>query len=313
MLNYLLKKLMIFLLSILFVITLTFILMKSIPGDPFISSQEIPKETLAALYKYYGLDKPLHLQYLKYIKGFLKADLGPSFIYQGRTVNQIIRDGFPVSIVLGLEALSLSIFFGIFFGSLAALKKNKWQDHFYTIVAIIGISVPNFLLATFLQYIFAIKLKILPVARWDNFLYTILPAISLSALPTAFIARIIRTNMIEVLEQDYIKNAYAKGLTHFKVIFRHGLKNALIPILSYIGPIATYVLTGSFVIEKIFGIPGLGQWLILSISNRDYTVILGLTVFFSSILITLVFLGDVLTAMLDPRIKIIPKKLKYEK
>jgi oligopeptide transport system permease protein len=282
--------------------------MKSIPGDPFIQAQEIPQETLDALHKYYGLDKPLFIQYIKYIKGFLKADLGPSYVYQGRRVNQIIKDGFPISMTLGLEALFIAITFGITLGSISALKKNKPSDNMYMIIAILGISIPNFLLATFFQYIFAMKLKIFPVARWETFYHTILPAISLAALPTAFIARLTRTNMIEILEQDYIKTAYAKGLSSFKVIVKHGIKNAIIPVISYLGPMTTYILTGSFVIEKIFGIPGLGQWLILSISNRDYPVILGLTVFFSVILITFVFVTDLIIAILDPRIKILKKK-----
>lgn len=305
---YILKKIIIFLSSIFFIITLTFVLMKSIPGDPFIQAQEISQETLDALYKYYGLDKPLHVQYIKYLKTFLKGNLGPSYIYQGRNVNDIIKDGFPISFTLGLEALFLSLFLGISLGCIAALKRNHWQDNLSTTFSILGISVPNFLLATFLQYLFSIKFKIFPVARWESFFHTILPAISLAALPTAFIARLIRSNMIEILEQDYIKTAYAKGLSSFKVILKHGLRNAIIPVISYLGPVTTYVITGSFVIEKIFGIPGLGQWLILSISNRDYPVILGLTVFFSVILITIIFLCDILIGVLDPRIKITPQK-----
>jgi oligopeptide transport system permease protein len=277
--------------------------MKSIPGDPFIQAQEIPKETLENLYRYYGLDKPLYIQYLKYLKGIITADLGPSYVYEGRTVNQIIRDGFPVSMAIGVQALIISLFFGISLGSIAALKKNQWQDSFVMFIAILGISIPNFLLATFLQYFFSIKIKIFPVARWGTFIHSILPVLSLAAMPTAFIARLTRTNLIEVLEQDYIKTAYAKGLNSFQVIIKHGLRNAIIPVVSYLGPITTYVLTGSFVIEKIFAIPGLGQWLILSISNRDYTVILGITVFFSSLLITLIFTTDIIIGFLDPRIK----------
>jgi oligopeptide transport system permease protein len=288
--------------------TLTFFLMKSIPGDPFIQEQEIPKEILTSLYKHYGLDQPLYVQYLKYLKGFFTFDLGPSYIYQGRTVNQIINDGFFVSMTIGLQALVISVFFGITFGSLAALKKNRWPDTLSILIAIIGISLPNFLLATLLQYFFAIKLKLLPVARWGSFAHTILPSIALAAMPLAFIARLTRNNMIEVLEQDYIKTAYAKGLNHIQVIVGHGLRNALIPVISYLGPITTYVLTGSFVIEKIFGIPGLGQWLIHSISNRDYTVIMGLTVFFSILLMSIVLLTDIIIAFVDPRIKILNDK-----
>lgn len=278
--------------------------MKSIPGDPFIQEQEIPKEVLDSLYKHYGLDKPLIVQYLKYLKGFASFDLGPSFIYQGRSVNQIIKDGFQVSFCMGIEALSVAILIGITLGSLAALKKNSWIDTISIIVAIIGISAPNFLLASLFQYVFGIKLMILPVARFESFAHTILPVLALAAMPTAFIARLTRTNMIEVLQQDYIKTAYAKGLTSYQVVIRHGLKNALLPVIAYLGPVSAYIITGSFVIEKIFGIPGLGGWLIQSISNRDYTVIMGLSVFFSSILISIILLTDILLGLIDPRIKI---------
>jgi len=305
--NYILKKIFIFLASTFFIITLTFFLMKALPGDPFIQEREIPREILTALHKHYGLDKPLYIQYLKYLKGFVQFDLGPSFIYQGRTVNQIIKEGFPVSFIIGVEALLLSIFLGLTCGSIAALKRNKWQDSMVMIIAILGISLPNFLLATLLQYVFAIKFHLLPVARWGSFAHSILPAIALTAMPTAFIARLTRSNMIEVLEQDYIKTAYAKGLNHYQVILKHGLRNGILPIISYLGPISTYVLTGSFVIEKIFGIPGLGQWLIHSISNRDYTVIMGLTIFFSMMLMTVVLITDILMVFIDPRIKIFSK------
>lgn len=307
MFNYILKKIFIFLASTFFIITLTFFLMKALPGDPFIQEREIPREILTALHKHYGLDKPLYIQYLKYLKGFVQFDLGPSFIYQGRTVNQIIKEGFPVSFIIGVEALLLSIFLGLTCGSIAALKRNKWQDSMVMIIAILGISLPNFLLATLLQYVFAIKFHLLPVARWGSFAHSILPAIALTAMPTAFIARLTRSNMIEVLEQDYIKTAYAKGLNHYQVILKHGLRNGILPIISYLGPISTYVLTGSFVIEKIFGIPGLGQWLIHSISNRDYTVIMGLTIFFSMMLMTVVLITDILMVFIDPRIKIFSK------
>lgn len=282
--------------------------MKAIPGDPFIQENEIPKEILKSLYKHYGLDKPLFTQYLLYLKGFITLNLGPSLIYQGRSVNQIIFDGLPISLTLGSLALIFSVFSGIFLGSIAAIKKNRWEDSIAMIIAIIGISIPNFLLATLLQYLLAIKIKLFPVARWGSFSHMILPAFSLAAMPTAFIARLTRTNMIEVLSQDYIKTAYAKGLSTFRVIFFHGLKNALVPVVSYLGPVVTYIITGSFVIEKIFGIPGLGQWLIHSISSRDYTVIMGLTVFFSFLLMTFVLLSDIIIAIIDPRIKLINKK-----
>lgn len=310
MFGYVLKKIFIFIVSLFFIISLTFFLMKAIPGDPFTQDQELPKEILENLHKHYGLDKPLHVQYFQYLKNCIKLDFGPSYIYQGRTVNQIIKENFATSLILGAEALFIAVPLGIFLGSLAALKKNKKQDAIAMIIAILGISIPNFLLATLLQYVFSIKLKLLPIARWEGFAYSILPAISLAATPMAFIARLVRSNMIEVLEQDYIKTAYAKGLTNFQVVLKHGLRNAILPVISYLGPIITYLITGSFVIEKIFAIPGLGQWLIHSINNRDYTVIMGLTIFFSILFMSIILLADIASAIIDPRIKIIYQKNK---
>jgi oligopeptide transport system permease protein len=304
MLRFLTKKLIIFLLSLFFVVTLTFFLMKSIPGDPFLQEKVIPKEILESLRSHYGLDKPLLFQYIKYLKGIVVGDLGPSFVYEGRMVNEIIKEGFPISALLGLEALCLSLFFGVLFGSIAAEKRGSGKDHLFSIFSLIGISVPSFLLATLLQYVFALKLGIFPVARFGTFLHTVLPSLALAAMPTAFIAKLVRTSLLEVLQQDYIKMAKAKGLSSFQIITRHALRNAMLPVLSYLGPLMAQILTGSFVVEKIFGIPGLGQWLILSICNRDYTLILGLTIFFSFLLMSLVFFIDILYEWLDPRIRL---------
>jgi oligopeptide transport system permease protein len=302
--NYFLRKIIIFISSIFFILTVSFFLMKIIPGDPFLDEKVIPKEILNSLHKHYGFDQPLYKQYLKYLQGVFKGDLGPSYIYQGMRVQEIIKEGFPISAMLGIEALSLALFFGILFGSLSSLYKGNWQDTSIMAIAIIGISVPSFLMASFLQYLFAIKLKILPIARWTDFSHTILPAIALAATPTAFIARLIRSNMIEVMQQEYIKTAFSKGLSPLYVVFHHALRNAILPVVSYLGPVSAQILTGSFIIEKIFAIPGLGSWLIMSISNRDYTVILGVTLFFSVILISIVFLVDILYGFIDPRIKI---------
>lgn len=316
MISFLIKKFLICLLSLFIVITLTFIIMKSIPGNPFLQEQELPEEILKGLWQHYGLDQPLHIQYFKYLKGFLTLDLGPSLIYQGRSVTQIIADGFPVSALIGLEALFISLFLGFLFGSLGALYKNKsvFIEKTTSLVSVIGISVPNFLMATLLQYLLAIKLNLLPIARFDSFAHTILPALSLSLLPTAFITRLLKNGLIEVLSSDYIKLAYAKGLNQFQVLWRHALKNALLPVIAYLGPLVTHILTGSFVIEKIFGLPGLGSWLITSISNRDYPLIMGLTVFFSLLLLSTVFLADLLSVFIDPRIKLFKEnKEAYKK
>lgn len=303
MISYFFKKLGILLLSLLVVATLTFFLMHAIPGDPFTQEKAIPPEILQAMQKHYGLDKPLIAQYFDYMQGLCRLDLGPSFKYQGRTVNEIIQEGFPVSLCLGAEALLISLGFGILLGSLSACKQGKWQDRSNMFIAILGLSVPSFLLATFLQYLLAMKLEILPVARWGSFEQSILPALSLAALPTAFIARLLRTSMIEVLHQDYIQTAKSKGLSPSWILYKHAFRNALLPVASYLGPLTASILTGSFAIEKIFGIPGLGQWFVLSITNRDYTVIMGTTLFYSVLLMTAVFLVDLVYSWIDPRIK----------
>lgn len=300
---YLLKKGSILLFSLFVVATMTFFLMHAIPGDPFTQDRAIPEEILQAMYKHYGLDQPLIVQYGKYLKGLITLDLGPSFKYQGRTVNDIIREGFPVSLALGMEALFFAVISGITLGAIASFKHLRWQDHLTMVVAVLGISVPSFILATFLQYLFAMKLDLLPVARWGTFSQTILPALSLAALPMAFIARLTRANMIEVMQQDYIQTAKSKGLNSFQILWRHVLRNALLPVITYLGPLTAAVLTGSFAVEKIFGIPGLGQWFVMCITNRDYTVIMGTTVFYSAILMLAVFLVDILYCFLDPRIK----------
>ena len=310
MTKFLLKKTLILLISLFMVATLTFVLMQAIPGDPFTQEKAIPEEILKAMYRHYGLDQPWYVQYGRYLKGLITWDLGPSFKYQGRTVTEIIKEGFPVSLTLGLEALLFSIFFGIGLGSIAALKHLKWQDHMTMVIAAVGISVPSFLLATFLQYLFGMKLDLLPVARWGSFDHTILPSLALAALPTAFIARLTRSNMVEILQQDFIQTARSKGLSPTKLILNHALRNALLPIVTYLGPLTTAILTGSFAVEKIFGIPGLGQWFVMSITNRDYTVIMGTTVFYSTLLMVSIFLVDILYCFIDPRIQLMEKKVR---
>lgn len=300
--RYLLSRLGATLLSLWVIITITFFLMKAIPGDPFTQEKALPKEILQSLYEHYKLNDPWYVQYGNYLKGIVTWDLGPSFKYKSRTVNEIIRSGFPISATLGLEAMAIALFSGVTLGSLAALKQNKWQDALSMVVAVLGISVPSFILAAFLQYFLSIKLDLFPVARWGTFAQSVLPAISLAALPTAFIARLTRASMVEVLGMDYIKTARAKGMSPRRVIMAHGLRNAILPVVTYLGTLTTNILVGSFIIEKIFGIPGLGQWFINSITNRDYTVIMGITVFYSALLLTSMLVVDLLYPWIDPRI-----------
>jgi oligopeptide transport system permease protein len=297
------KKLFSLLLSLFIAASLTFFLMKSIPGDPFTQDQAIPEEILKAMYRHYGLDQPWYVQYGHYLKGLVTWNLGPSFKYESRTVNEIIASGFPVSLTLGVEALLFATSIGVILGALSALKQSRWQDHFLMLLAVIGISLPSFIMATLLQYLFAMKWDLLPVARWGTFSQSILPALSLAALPTAFIARLMRAHMIEALQQDYIQTARSKGLNSLQILWFHALRNAILPVISYLGPLTASILTGSFVIERIFGIPGLGQWFVMSVSNRDYTVIMGMTVFYSALIIMSAFIVDMIYSLVDPRMR----------
>ncbi|MCB1068335.1 MAG: ABC transporter permease [Simkania sp.] len=307
--RFIIRKVFFLALSLFLVASFTFFLMQAAPGDPFLQEQAIPEEIMKSMYKHYGLDQPWYVQYVRYLKGLITWNLGPSFKYEGRTVNDIIQEGFPVSFILGLEAIFISIFTGILLGTLAAIRRGRWQDHLCMILAVVGISVPNFIMATFLQFIFSMKLDILPVARWGSFAHTILPALSLAALPTAFIARLTRANMVEVLEQDYVQTARSKGLSEMGVVFKHVLKNSLLPVITYIGPLTSAIITGSFIVERIFGIPGLGGWFVTSITNRDYTVIMGVTIFYSALLMISVFIVDILYKIIDPRIQIDQRRI----
>lgn len=308
MLLYTVKRFFSLLAVLLVIITATFVLMHAIPGGPFTGERNLPPAVLKNIEVRYHLNDPLWMQYLDYLKHIAQGDLGPSFKYEARTVNEIIAESFPVSAELGLVSVALAIVIGIPVGIISALRQNRWPDYAAMFFGTVGISVPSFILATLLIYVFALKLELLPVAMWGDFEYMILPAVSLAWLPSAFIARLMRSSMLEVLSQDYIKTAKAKGLSTFMIIYRHALKNAIIPVVTYLGPLIASVLTGSFVIESIFAIPGLGRYFVTSIYNRDYTVILGVTVFYSTLLVFLNFLVDISYAYLDPRVKLDTRK-----
>ncbi|HPB33905.1 MAG TPA: ABC transporter permease, partial [Caldisericia bacterium] len=272
------------------------------PGGPFTKEKKLPDAVLKNLEKKYNLDAPLWKQYTDYMLDLLKGDLGPSFRYDALTVNDIIKKGFPVSALLGFISILLAIIIGIPAGVISSLKQNSWRDNIVMFFSILGISIPNFILATLLMYIFGLKLGILPIAGWGNFSNLILPSITLAAYPTAFIARMTRSSMLEVLSQDYIKTARSKGLSEYVVIFKHGLKNAILPVVTYLGPLIAAVFTGSFVVERLFFIPGLGRYYVTSIYDRDYTVILGTTIFYAAFLVFANFIVDIVYAFLDPRI-----------
>lgn len=277
--------------------------MHAIPGDPFIGDQVIPDEVLRSLYSYYGLDQSLWMQYKNYLNGIIHGDLGISIVFQGKSVSKIICNAFPVSFQVGIQAFCLSIPCGIVLGTISALREGKWQDFGSMFIATLGISIPNFVAAAFLQYLFAIYFPIFPIARWEGFQYSILPTLTLSLLPTAFIAKLVRSNLIEILKLDYIKRAKAKGLSLFQILFRHALPNALLPLIAYLGPVSAQILTGSFMVERIFALPGLGQWMIHSIHARDYPTIMGLTFFYSSLILVSSFISDLLLYFFDPRLK----------
>ncbi|MBA4536450.1 ABC transporter permease [Bacillus aquiflavi] len=304
MARYIGKRLLYLIISLWLIITATFFLMRIAPGNPFTSEKKLPPEIEANLNAHYGLDQPWYMQYVDYLVRIAKWDFGPSFKYKSQTVNDLINEGFPISLILGVEAILLAVSLGMILGVIAALKHNKWQDYSAMIVAVMGISVPSFIMATILQYFLAIKAGVFPVARWESFAHTILPALALASTPMAFIARLTRSSMLEVLSNDYIKTAKAKGLNQWAITIKHTIRNALLPVVSYLGPLSAGVITGSFVIEKIFGIPGLGSHFVLSIGNRDYTVIMGITVFYSIILLVSILLVDIAYGFIDPRIKL---------
>ncbi|MFO1444792.1 ABC transporter permease [Bacillus sp. Bva_UNVM-123] len=304
MAKYIGKRLLFMLITLWLIITATFFFMRIAPGNPFTSEKKMPPEIEANLNAHFGLDQPWYVQYGEYLVRIVNWDFGPSFKYKAQTVNDLINEGFPVSFVLGMEAIFLAVSIGVLLGIIAALKHNKWQDYSAMIFAVLGISVPSFIMASVLQYIFAIKLGIFPVARWESFMHTVLPAVALASTPMAFIARLTRSSMLEVLNNDYIRTAKAKGLSQGVITVRHAIRNALLPVVTYMGPLTAGILTGSFIIERIFGIPGLGAHFVTSIGNRDYTVIMGVTVFYSILLLLSILLVDIAYGIIDPRIKL---------
>ncbi|MEB3100647.1 ABC transporter permease [Ferviditalea candida] len=300
----LLRKFLSMLLSLFVLITATFFLMKAIPGDPFSSAKQVPDQVRAHLYAHYGLDKPVWEQYWIYLGHILHGDLGMSMKQQYQSVNQIIGDSFVPSFELGVGALIVSAVIGVWFGMAAALHHRKAVDTAIMIFAVIGLSVPSFVLASIFQYYLGVKLHWFAVAGLRNPIDYVLPTITLAALPTAFIARLTRASMLEVLNADFIRTAKAKGLNRTVIAYRHALRNALLPVLSYFGPLTANVITGSVIVESMFGIGGLGKYFVYSISNRDYPVIMGITIFYAAVLMAARFLTDAAYMWVDPRIKL---------
>ncbi len=301
--RYMLKRLFISILTILVLVTIVFILVRLMPGDPFASDKLTPEIRLN-LEKYYGFDKPLIVQYFTYIKNLLKGDFGYSMKYVNQSVNSIIADSFPYSFDLGMRALSLSISLGIVFGLIAALNRGKTLDYVSVIIAIVGTSVPDFIIGGLLQYFFGIKWSLFPVAQYKGLEYTIMPSIALGFYTLAMVSRLMRASMLEVVQQDYIKTARSKGISRFRITYKHQIRNAIMPIVTVLGPTVASVLTGTFVIESIFAIPGMGKYYVQSVQNLDYTLILGMTVFYGTFLVIANMIVDMLYGIIDPRIRI---------
>ena len=316
-LKFSIKRIAMGLVTLWLVITITFFLIHMLPGDPFQSEKAIPPKVKENLMAKYHLDRPLGEQYVEYLKNIAKGDLGASMKVRGRTVNDVIKKSFLTSADLGARSIIFALALGIPLGIIAALKRGKYQDRLAMIVAIIGISVPSFVLAGLMQkYVVdihngtLIRNGFLPdffwinLSGWDTFDKKILPVIALGLYTVALIARLLRDKMIEVMGQDYIRLAVAKGVKPKNIVFRHALRNAILPIITIMGPTIAAVLTGSFVIEKMFSIPGLGKYFVDSINDRDYTMVLGVTVFYAVFLIIMMILVDIVYVLVDPKIKL---------
>lgn len=283
--------------------TFTFFLMQTLPGSPF-NDERLSESQKERLYERYGLDEPVPIQYVKYMTNIVKGDFGVSFQYDGRAVSNIIGERIGASAVLGAQSMLVGCLIGIILGIIAAIRHNTAIDYAAMVIAVIGLSVPNFVFAGLLQYWVGVRLQWLPVAFWEGFEYSILPTISLSVFVIATIARFMRTEMLEVLGQDYIITAKAKGLNQLSIVLKHGLRNAAIPIITILGPMTVSLLTGTLVIEKIFSVPGLGEQFVKSIMTNDFPVIMGVTLFYSILFIAVVLIVDILYGVIDPRIRL---------
>ena len=303
MLKYIIKRIILSILTIFVLCTVVFFAIKFIPGDPF-SGPEYTEEVRQQLHELYGYDQPIIVQYINYMGNLLQGDLGISVYYRGRSVVDIIKSAFPQSLDLGLRALLTATIVGIGLGVIAALNRKKPLDYLSIIIAIIGISIPSFVVASLLQYVFAIVFPIFPVARYTTFAHTVLPTIALALPAIAKFSRFMRTSMLEVIDSDFVKTARSKGLKKRQIIFSHEIRNSLLPLLSILGPTTASLLMGSFVVESIFAIPGLGNYFVESINTQDYSLIMGLTIFYGMFLVTINFVIDILYGVVDPRIRL---------
>jgi len=289
-------------LVLFFVVSLTFFLIRFLPGGPFDAEKDLPPKIMENLEKKYQFNEPLWKQYIIYIDNLAHGDFGPSYKYVDRSANEIIADTFPVSLQLGITALLISLVFGISLGVLSSLSPRSFTDFLTAVISISLVSVPNFVVGAILIYFFSVRLGWFPAALWGRPEHYILPSFTLAAGSTAYIARLVRSSMIEASRELYVRTAMAKGLSRIKIIYKHILRNALIPVVTVLGPIFAYLITGSFVVEHIFAIPGMGRFFVFAVSNRDYSVVLAITIVYTIILVLANLIVDILYTRLDPRI-----------
>ncbi|MGN5456094.1 MAG: ABC transporter permease [Candidatus Kurthia intestinigallinarum] len=304
MIKYIFKRLLYIVAALFVIVTLTFFLMRIAPGSPFASEKSLPPEIEAALQEEYGLNNPWYIQYKDYLVSTAQFDFGESMKYKGRSTNDMIAESFPISLTLGVEAMILAVGLGVLVGVITSLYHNRFPDYLGTTIAVLGISVPSFILAGLLQYFVGLKMQLLPISGWNGFIYSIMPAFAIAVTHMGFIAKLVRSSMLEQNSSEYVKMARAKGLGKWTTVFKHTLRNALLPVVTYLGPLFAGVITGSFIVEQIFAIPGLGKYFVTSITNRDYTVIMGTTVFYSIILLFAVLIVDIIYGLIDPRINL---------
>jgi oligopeptide transport system permease protein len=306
MFRYFLRRLASAIPTLLIIITVTFFLMRAAPGGPFDQEQTLPPEILANLQSAYGLDQPVWVQYGRYLKSLAQGDFGPSFKYKDFTVTELIGQGFPVTLELGVIAMALALAIGIPLGTFAALHRSSAADYLAMSLAVVGIAIPSFVVLPFLALLFGVYLRWLPVAGWEagSIRHLILPVIALALPPLAYIARLTRGSMAEILHSNFIRTAFAKGLPLRTIIMRHAMRPALMPVASFLVPAVASIMTGSLVVESIAGLPGIGRYLVQGALNRDYTLVLGMVIIYSTLLIAMGLLVDMLYAWLDPRIRL---------
>ncbi len=302
--NYYLKKILSSIVTLFIVITIVFFMLRAIPGGPFTREKPLPEATRERLEEAYGLNLPLHEQYFMYIGNLLKGDLGPSFRKPAYSVNELLAAGIPSTAKIGGLAVIFIIIVGIPIGVISALKSNTYIDYSVMLLATVGITVPSFVIGS-IFIIIAQYIDWVPVGGLDKFPVSFIgPVVALSGYSLSFVARLTRSSMLEVLRQDYIRTARANGISEFKVIFKHALKNGLIPVVTYVGPMVAALMTGSFVVEQVFNIPGIGRYFTESVGDRDYTLVIGVTIFYAAFYIIMIFLVDILYSVIDPRIKL---------